>query len=106
MITVACAVGSLGLVFQFVGSTCGSLLTFIFPACFRLFGRLDAHVDSQASHEEDGGGGKGPGRATSAVSATLRALEWAVELGVAWGALLLGLTLAIGGSALALGWIG
>ena len=42
---VAAAVDNLGLVFQLVGSTCGTLLMFIMPASFKLFGRTEEEVD-------------------------------------------------------------
>ena len=89
VVVTACATDNLGLVFQVVGSTCGSLLTFIFPACFRLFGHLDMGDDD----------------AVVAAGCASRLLK-AAELAVAWLTLATGLIVAMAGSALSLGWIG
>ncbi len=106
VVLVAGSIDDLGLVFQVCGSTCGSLLTFIFPACFRLFG----HGEVGGAGDKEGGASGNNGCGGDALvlkgSRGCEALSWAAELVIAWLALLLGLTVAIAGSMQAVGWIG
>lgn len=79
----ASAVEDLGLVFQLVGSTCGSLLMFILPASLRLFGATTEH-DAARMH-----------------AASARTwLANAAELVLAWLAMLFGAVVLVGSNAM------
>ena len=79
---VSNAVDNLGLVFQLVGSTCGSMLMFIIPASMCLFGHKS---DSEAESSEPREGNVCP-------TPLLRS----IDTGLAWATMLFGLTILVG----------
>lgn len=98
---VAAAIDDLGLVFQLVGATCGSLLMFVLPALIFLRGRAQAEGEGRGKGAAGGGGGGGTaaavegGRGRSAVLASALSIS---QTTVAWFVLLFGAVVFIAGT--------